>query len=90
MTVSQSTAIDSSIPIEDPIRFETAGVATASGAHFFHDLYTSFLAPLLPVLIESLSLTKTAAGLLAVYREAVTSHRQARARSTCLDNAASW
>jgi D-inositol-3-phosphate glycosyltransferase len=36
------------------------------------------------------SWNRTAAGLLAVYREAVTSHRQARARTTRLNNAASW
>ena len=47
--------------------FETAGVATVSAAHFFHDTYTAFLPPLLPVLIENLSLTKTAAGLLSIF-----------------------
>ena len=48
-------------------RFETAGVVTVSAAHFVHDTYTAFLAPLLPVLIANLSLTKTAAGLLAIF-----------------------
>ena len=48
-------------------RFETAGVVTVSSAHFFHDTYSAFLAPLLPVIIENLSLTKTAAGLLSVF-----------------------
>ena len=48
-------------------RFETAGAVTVSSAHFFHDTYTAFLAPLLPVIIENLSLTKTAAGLLSVF-----------------------
>jgi FSR family fosmidomycin resistance protein-like MFS transporter len=67
VTVSQSSTIDLSIPKEDADRFETAGVTTASGAHLVHDLYTAFLAPLLPVLIENLSLTKTAAGLLSVF-----------------------
>ena len=42
-------------------------MATVSSAHFFHDTYSAFLAPLLPVLIENLSLTKTAAGLLSVF-----------------------
>ena len=40
---------------------------TVSSAHLVHDTYSSFLAPLLPVLIENLSLTKTAAGLLSVF-----------------------
>jgi len=48
-------------------RFETAGVVTVSSAHLVHDTYSSFLAPLLPVLIENLTLTKTAAGLLSVF-----------------------
>ncbi len=47
--------------------FETAGVVTVSGSHMVHDTYSAFLAPLLPVLIENLSLTKTAAGLLSVF-----------------------
>jgi len=39
-------------------------VFSIAGVHLFHDLYTSFLAPLLPTLMESLSLNLTAAGLL--------------------------
>jgi hypothetical protein len=54
-------------PLETVKSFDAAEVITASSAHFVHDLYSSFLAPLLPVLIESLSLTKTAAGLLSVF-----------------------
>ena len=34
-------------------------------AHFVHDLYTSFLAPLLPLIIEKLSITLSQAGLLS-------------------------
>ncbi len=47
--------------------FDAPEVITVSSAHFVHDLYSSFLAPLLPVLIESFSLTKTAAGLLSIF-----------------------
>jgi MFS transporter, FSR family, fosmidomycin resistance protein len=36
----------------------------ASG-HLFHDLYTSFLAPLLPTLMENLSINLTGAGILS-------------------------
>lgn len=67
MSISPSPTIDHAITTEDADRFETAGVTTASSAHFVHDMYTSFLAPLLPVLIANLSLTKTAAGLLSVF-----------------------
>jgi MFS transporter, FSR family, fosmidomycin resistance protein len=48
-------------------RFHTEGVTLISAAHFVHDTYTAFLAPLLPVLIANLSLTKTAAGMLTVF-----------------------
>ena len=47
--------------------FRTDAVVTASAAHFVHDTYSSFLAPLLPLLIENLTLTKTAAAMLAVF-----------------------
>ncbi|WP_321494357.1 MFS transporter [uncultured Desulfobacter sp.] len=45
--------------------FQTSRVATIAFAHFVHDLYTSFLAPLLPLIIEKLSLTLSQAGLLS-------------------------
>lgn len=41
-------------------------VLVISLAHFCHDLYTSFLAPLLPLLIEKYSLTYTSAGFISV------------------------
>ena len=39
-------------------------VYSIAGGHLFHDLYTSFLAPLLPTLMNSLSINLTVAGLL--------------------------
>jgi FSR family fosmidomycin resistance protein-like MFS transporter len=39
-------------------------VYTIASGHLFHDLYTSFLAPLLPKIIESYSLSLTSAGIL--------------------------
>jgi MFS transporter, FSR family, fosmidomycin resistance protein len=54
-------------PVDTTTTFQTGGVVTVSAAHGVHDTYTAFLAPLLPVLIENLSLTKTAAGWLAVF-----------------------
>ena len=47
--------------------FQTGGVATVALAHAVHDTYTGFLPALLPVLIQRLSLTNTAAGLLSVF-----------------------
>jgi FSR family fosmidomycin resistance protein-like MFS transporter len=50
--------------------FQTERVVTISGAHAVHDTYTSFLPPLLPVFIETLSLTITQAGFLTVFMQA--------------------
>jgi FSR family fosmidomycin resistance protein-like MFS transporter len=44
--------------------FQTDEILTISGGHFLHDIYTGFLSPLLPVIIEKLSLSLTAAGSL--------------------------
>jgi FSR family fosmidomycin resistance protein-like MFS transporter len=46
-------------------RFNLSGVVAVSIGHFIHDVYSSFLAPLLPLLIEKLSMTLTQAGLLS-------------------------
>lgn len=48
-----------------PDRFNLPGVIAVSLGHFIHDVYSSFLAPLLPLLIEKLSMTLTQAGLLS-------------------------
>ncbi|MGA6924939.1 MAG: MFS transporter [Desulfosarcina sp.] len=53
----QSTAVTES--------FRWSGVVAVSIGHFIHDIYSSFLAPLLPLLIEKLSLSLTQAGLLS-------------------------
>ncbi len=45
--------------------FHTGKVIALSMAHFIHDVYSSFLAPLLPLLIEKLSLSLTQAGFLS-------------------------
>ena len=42
-------------------------ILVVSGGHLFHDLFTSFLAPLLPTLIENLSLSLTSAGILTTF-----------------------
>jgi len=48
-----------------PGRFNLPGVIAISLAHFIHDVYSSFLAPLLPLLIEKLSISLTLGGLLS-------------------------
>jgi len=44
-------------------------VLTVAAGHWLHDTYTAFLAPLLPVFITNLSLSKTEAGLLMVFMQ---------------------
>ena len=55
-----------SIPITQVAEkeFDTAQVMTITGAHFIHDIYTSFVSPLLPLIIEKLSISLTLAGSL--------------------------
>lgn len=46
-------------------RFQTGKIMALSIGHFIHDVYSSFLSPLLPLLIDKLSLTLTQAGFLS-------------------------
>lgn len=48
-----------------PSTFNLPGVLAVSIGHFVHDVYSAFLAPLLPLLIEKLALSLTQAGLLS-------------------------
>ncbi len=45
--------------------FKTGNVILLSVCHFLHDIYSSFLAPLLPLLIEKFSMTLGQAGFLS-------------------------
>jgi FSR family fosmidomycin resistance protein-like MFS transporter len=54
----QSKTVESDI-------FHTGRVIALSVSHFIHDMYSSFLSPLLPLLIEKLSLSLTQAGFLS-------------------------
>ncbi|MCK5515254.1 MAG: MFS transporter [Desulfobulbaceae bacterium] len=45
-------------------RFQTGNVVLLSICHFIHDIYSSFLAPLLPYIIDKFGLSLTQAGLL--------------------------
>ncbi len=47
-------------------KFHTGKVFLVSMAHFFHDTYTAFLAPLLPVLKQHYGFSLTFAGMLSV------------------------
>lgn len=50
---------------QDDTVFKTDKVVILSICHFVHDIYSSFLAPLLPFLIEKFSLSLTQAGFLS-------------------------
>lgn len=50
--------------------FQTEQVLTITGGHFVHDVFTSFLPALLPLLIERLSLSLTMGGALSSFMQA--------------------
>jgi len=52
--------------MKDAEKFNTGKVFLVSMAHFFHDTYTAFLAPLLPVLKQHYGFSLTFAGMLSV------------------------
>ncbi len=51
----------------DAARFQTDRVTAMSASHAVHDTYSAFLPPLLPIFIETMSLTNTGAGMLTVF-----------------------
>ncbi len=65
--ISSHTALE--LEQEKSSGFQLSRVLTIVGAHFTHDTYTAFLAPLLPSLIEKLSLTYTQAGSLSAFTQ---------------------
>jgi len=50
-------------------KFQLGNVVLLSLAHFVHDVYASFLAPILPLLIEKLKINYTLASLLTVFQQ---------------------
>lgn len=50
-------------------KFQFGNVFIVSFAHLFHDIYSAFLAPLLPLLIAKLGISLSMAGLLDVVRK---------------------
>jgi len=50
--------------VKTEAEFQTGEVSTIVGGHFVNDTFTSFTAPLLPLIIEKLSLSLTLAGSL--------------------------
>jgi FSR family fosmidomycin resistance protein-like MFS transporter len=48
-------------------QFQTGRVLAIAGSHFLHDTYSAFIPPLLPLIIEKLSLSLTLAGSLTIF-----------------------
>ena len=61
---TQSKVMPAVTPSETASEFQTGQVLTIVGGHFVHDTFSAFLSPLLPRIIESLSLSLTQAGAL--------------------------
>lgn len=47
-------------------QFKTGNVMAIAAAHLLHDVFSSFFAPLIPLLIEKLGFSYAIAGLLSV------------------------
>jgi len=64
---SQNSSLQENIePVES---FQTEKAVTFAGAHFIHDTYTAFIAPILPLIMEKLSLSLTAVGSLTAFMQ---------------------
>ena len=50
-------------------KFQTANVITVSLGHMLHDIYSSFLAPILPLLIQKFGLSYSMAGFLSMCQQ---------------------
>ena len=66
---TESVELDSGIPPIAEERFQTGQVITVAGAHFVHDTYSAFLAPLLPLIQDKLGVGYTLAGSLAIFMQ---------------------
>jgi len=53
---------------ETPKQFNKPEVLSISSAHFAHDIFSSFLAPLLPLIIEKLGLSLSMVVFLDIVR----------------------
>lgn len=49
-------------------KFQTLNIITISFAHLIHDIYSSFLAPILPLLIAKFNLSYSLVGLLTLFQ----------------------
>ena len=52
--------------MENKKKFQYGDIIAISFAHMLHDIYSAFLAPILPLLIEKFNLSYTLAGMLTI------------------------
>ncbi len=67
MTIQSEQTLDATAGGEQ--KFHTEQVLSIVGGHFTHDTYSAFVSPLLPLLMEKLSLSLTGAGSLAAFMQ---------------------
>lgn len=63
---SKQNQLNKELLQSDPKKFQSGKVMSISFAHLVHDIYSSFLAPILPLLIEKFGLSYTLASLLSI------------------------
>ncbi len=71
MKIAQTTA-PRRVPATSPALtgpFQAGPVLTITGGHLIHDIFASFVAPLLPLIIKKLGLSLTLAGSLAAFQQ---------------------
>ncbi len=64
--MAQATIVQETLAV-DRDTFQTDQVIIISSGHLIHDIFTSFLSPLLPLIIQNLGLSLTLAGTLASF-----------------------
>lgn len=65
-----ASAVENNPPRKRESGFDTSRILLICSGHFVHDVYSAFIAPLLPLLIDKLGLTLVMAGSLPVFMQA--------------------
>ena len=68
--IYQLTILNKEFISTNPKKFQTGKVFSISFAHLVHDVYSSFLAPILPLLIEKFGLNYTLASVMSIAQRA--------------------
>jgi FSR family fosmidomycin resistance protein-like MFS transporter len=71
MKIVRTTVPRQTSPTSQPLTgpFQAGPILTIAGGHLIHDTFTSFVAPLLPLIIEKLNISLTLAGSLAALQQ---------------------